>query len=208
MCRMRFKSREKKNSCRENNKRTERKRKMSWVATQSNITGSHPKAWAKTFIYGTFWTSIMRLVHIQPSMFETKQQNDNDDGMKKKQQQRITYQIVYSHSLNPQSVCTHITPCGATWTGCIFIVFFPYFFSTIVCLQLLCLQLTYTFVMPDIYRYGSISAGILLTNASKFILLFIFYGIEFTILCQNFSLPLIKFCIRPAQPSLVLAAQI
>lgn len=46
----------------------------------------------------------------------------------KKKQQRITYQIVYSHSLNPQSVCTHITPGGVTWTGCIFIVFFPYFF--------------------------------------------------------------------------------
>lgn len=134
MCRMRFKNkthtRQKKKSLKTTNET--RKRKMSWLATQSNITGSHPKAWAKTFIYGTFWTSIMRLVHIEPSMFETKQQKDTTNiREKKKHANTRTYQIAYSHSLNStiHNPYAHILPRVERLQPVVFLLFFfPLFF--------------------------------------------------------------------------------
>lgn len=97
-----------------------------------------------------------------------------------------------------------------------FYCFFPLFFA-IICLQLLCLQPTYTFAQPDIYRYGSISSGIPrctykhivnLTCIHKFILVSIFYSIEFGILSRNFSLPLIKFCVCFSWQSRFLASNL
>lgn len=186
-------------------KQKKKRRKMSSVASNTKqyyrITS---KAWAKTFIYGTFWTSIRRVVHIQPThihcmaLFETKQQN-----VKNIKQHTTWLSVSLSLCVRLSNICSihnpyaHVLPRVEWFESvicfycfllfllhmymCVFPLFYCiiFFFSfVIICLQLLCLQQFYisTFMHHTIQRLAQVSCR--LHISIYFAFYFFFYDIS------------------------------